>query len=480
MKFHTRAPFLLAGLIVAMLLLSLYSLTSYREQLGGSLRQKVMSDMEKANAQSVLLFNNMLSDYFTQLETVSLFCASNADVHPEEIVRLVKSYNEGNQYARLGLVGLDGIVYAGDGVIWDVSGRKYFQRAARGEKVISDVHVSDETVAEVIVLAEPVRKDGEIIAVVCGRYDVETFTHLMGSSQFEGNGATMVIQKDGRVVSSYEGLENFSTFYEALEQMDFSGSDTLESLKRRIQNDERGFFAYSKNGKDRYIYFSPTGYHDYTMVSLALAEPMEEQLHSISEQAYLLVLKNVLIYSVILACCWGIFISVRQLIKINLRDPLTRVYNKAGAHAAVERILRHPDCGSHHACLFIDLDNFKSVNDCYGHEAGDKLLQDVTEILADSFRKTDIVGRFGGDEFIVWMNGAPMDSAVKKAGALCESLRNVGGIPVSASIGIAGFPEHGKSYAEILHHADEALYQAKKAGKNMYSIYFAENEEDAL
>lgn len=477
MKFHARAPFLLAGLIVVMLLLSLYSLTSYRESLGNSLREKVMSDMEKANAQSVLLFNNMLTDYFTQLETVALFCASNADLHPEEIARLVKSFNDGNQYARLGLVGLDGIVFTGDGVIWDVSDRNYFRRAAAGERVISDVYVSDETGAAVIVLAEPIRKDGEIIAVVCGRYDVDTFTQLMGSSQFDGNGATMVIQKDGRVVSSYDGLESFDTFYEALEQMDFSQSDTLETLQRRIQNGEQGFFSYSRNGKDRYIYFSPTGYHDYTMVSLALAEPMEEQLHSISEQAFLLVLKNVLIYSVILICCWGIFISVRQLIKSNLRDPLTRVYNKAGAHTAVDQLLRHQVDDIHHTCLFIDLDNFKSVNDCYGHEAGDQLLQDITDILSDSFRKTDVIGRFGGDEFIVWMNGAPMDSAVKKAGALCENLRNVGGIPVSASIGIAGYPEHGASYSEILHHADQALYQAKKAGKNMYFVYVPDDSE---
>lgn len=480
MKFHTRAPFLLAGLIVAMLLLSLYSLTSYREKLGDTLREKVMSDMEKANAQSVLLFNNMLSEHFTQLETVALFCSSHADLHPEQIVRLVKSCNEGNQYARLGIVGLDGIVYTGDGVIWDVSGRDYFQRAAKGERVISDVYVSDETGADVIVLADPIRKDGEIIAVVCARYDVDLFTQLMGSSQFEGSGATMVIQKDGRVVSSYDGLENFSTFYEALEEMDFSGGDTLEALQRRIENGERGFFSYSKNGKGRYIYFSPTGYRDYAMISLALAEPMEEQLHRISEQAFFLVLKNVLIYSVILVCCWGIFISVRQLIKINLRDPLTRVYNKAGAHAAVDQILRHQVEAIHHVCLFIDLDNFKSVNDCYGHEAGDKLLQDVTEILADSFRKTDVIGRFGGDEFIVWMNGASMNSAMKKAGALCENLQSVGGIPVTASIGVAGYPEHGKTYTEVLHHADQALYQAKKAGKNMYSVYVPENEEDAL
>lgn len=476
-KVRTRAPFVLAGVIIVMLLLSFYSLTVYRDRLGATLRQKVQTDLARANAQSVLLFNSMMDDYFTQLDTVALFCAGNSGLEAEEVSRLIKSCNEGNHYMRLAVAAPDGMLYAGDGVMRDISSMDYFQRAMKGERVISDVYRSGETLEDVIVLAEPIRRGGEIIAVACARYDVNMFTQLMGNSQFQGHGATMVMQKDGRMVSSYEGMENFSNFYQALEQMDFRGGDTLDSLRRRIQNDESGLFTYFRNGKERYLYFSPTGSHDYIMISLVMAEPMERELAVISEQAYGLVLKNILIYSVIFLCCWGISITVRAIIRSNMRDPLTQVYNKAGTRAAVEQLIRHQAADRHHACLFLDLDNFKLVNDCYGHEAGDKLLQDVTGILVDNFRKTDVIGRFGGDEFIVWMNGTSLENAQKKAEKLVRQLRNLGGIAVSASVGLAAYPDHGGSYGEVLHNADQALYIAKKGGKNMCHVFTPEKTE---
>lgn len=479
MKVKTRAPFILAAVIIAMLLLSFYSLTVYRERLGDTLRQKVQSDLAKANAQSVLLFNNMIDSYFTQLDTVALFCAGNSGMNQEEVSRLIKSCNEGNRYMRLGVATLEGVLYAGDGIMRDISGMDYFKRAVQGERVISDVYRSGETEEDVIVLAEPVRRDGKIVATVNARYDVKMFTRLMGNSQFEGNGATMVMQKDGRMVSSYEGMEAYPTLYQALEKMDFSGADTLDSLRRRIQNGESGLFTYSRDGRYRYLYFSPTGCHDYTMISLVMAEPLERELGDISEQAYLLVIKNVLFYTVIFLCCWGISVTVRAIIRSNMRDPLTQVYNKAGTRVAVEQILRHQGADKRHACLFMDLDNFKLVNDCYGHEAGDKLLQDVTGILLDNFRKTDVIGRFGGDEFVIWMNGTSLENAEKKAAALCEKLRDVGGVTVSASVGVAGMPDHGHSYAEVLHNADKALYIAKKGGKDMCHVFTPDNGEES-
>lgn len=471
MNLRTRAPFLLAGIIILMLALSLHSLTLYRQRLENSLSQKIQTEMEQATKQSILLFSSMLRDHFTQLNTVALFCAVNPD--EDQVTRLIESCNEGSHYMRLGVAGPDGILYTGDGIQRDISGNAYFQRAMAGEQVISDVFRSEETGADVIALAGPIEREGRVVGMVCARYDVDMFTQLLSTSQFDGQGATLVMQKNGKMVSSYAGMENFGTFYDALTPMEFRGAATLENFRRRVQHGESGFFSYYRNGKERYLYFSPTGVNDYVMISLVMADAMDRQLSEISRQAFALVMKNVLLYSVILICCWGISATVREIIRCNQRDQLTQVYNKAGVRSMVEQLLRR-QLDSRHACLFVDLDNFKYVNDCYGHEAGDRLLQNVTEILTDSFRKTDIVGRFGGDEFIVWMTGAKVEHAVKKALALQKAMGTVGGIPVSASIGIAAYPEHGRSYSEVLHNADSALYAAKKAGKNTYSIYTPE------
>ena len=131
------------------------------------------------------------------------------------------------------------------------------------------------------------------------------------------------------------------------------------------------------------------------------------------------------------------------------------------------------------AVLFIDLDDFKKVNDTLGHETGDKLLITAANRLRQAVRKGDTVGRLGGDEFIVLLGGLS-DSAESTPVVenLLEQFRrpfNVDGrdMLLTASIGIALFPTDGKDASELLRNADSAMYHAKERGRNIYS-YFTE------
>ena len=127
--------------------------------------------------------------------------------------------------------------------------------------------------------------------------------------------------------------------------------------------------------------------------------------------------------------------------------------------------------------MILDLDNFKSVNDCLGHSYGDRILQECASILMKSFRRLDIVGRIGGDEFVVLAKDL---QAISNADIIASKLVNQlqwelpyedRTIKVSGSIGIAIFPYHGTSYEEIFDKADEALYSVKANGKGGYRIY---------
>jgi diguanylate cyclase (GGDEF)-like protein/PAS domain S-box-containing protein len=131
------------------------------------------------------------------------------------------------------------------------------------------------------------------------------------------------------------------------------------------------------------------------------------------------------------------------------------------------------------ACvMFIDLDGFKNVNDTRGHEAGDRLLKEVSRRLVSRVRQTDTVARIGGDEFLVIASGLHgADDAMLIAKKLLDEFgRPIAIEPyealVSASIGIALFPEHGDDIEQLIKHADEAMYRVKKARKN--GICFAE------
>lgn len=137
---------------------------------------------------------------------------------------------------------------------------------------------------------------------------------------------------------------------------------------------------------------------------------------------------------------------------------------------AVRRTLRKK---SSLAVLMIDVDHFKSLNDTFGHEAGDAALQSLGALLKGHFRAEDVVCRYGGEEFTVIMPEASKQSAEQRANALCEAAKQMvvqhRGQPlrsISLSIGIAAFGEHGESGESLISSADTALYAAKTAGRD--------------
>lgn len=131
------------------------------------------------------------------------------------------------------------------------------------------------------------------------------------------------------------------------------------------------------------------------------------------------------------------------------------------------------------AVLIIDMDNFKRVNDTYGHIAGDAVLRAVAGCLAEEMRRYDAIGRFGGEEFVAVLSDVDQAAAVaiserirERIGAL-EVPRHDGEPPItelSGSIGIACYPAHGSTVEDLLHAADSAMYAAKHCGRNRVEV----------
>lgn len=160
-------------------------------------------------------------------------------------------------------------------------------------------------------------------------------------------------------------------------------------------------------------------------------------------------------------------------------DLLTKLYNKATTEKLIEDFLLSHKGEAHPGALFIiDVDNFKTINDHLGHLYGDAVLSDLSEMLKSFFREDDIVGRIGGDEFLVFAKGISSKSvAIEKASDICGAFlrtytneRNENFV-VSGSVGISLFPDDGTTFEELFKGADTALYATKARGKNSYSFY---------
>jgi diguanylate cyclase (GGDEF)-like protein len=139
-------------------------------------------------------------------------------------------------------------------------------------------------------------------------------------------------------------------------------------------------------------------------------------------------------------------------------------------------VARSKRSGEPFAVLFVDLDNFKQVNDRHGHEAANVVLKGVAEELMAVVRATDLAARYGGDEFVVLLVRSGADGArvvAERARARVEALGRRLGYPaklVTASIGVAGFEPSDNGAADVLVAADRALYRAKTAGRNQVAI----------
>ena len=166
------------------------------------------------------------------------------------------------------------------------------------------------------------------------------------------------------------------------------------------------------------------------------------------------------------------------------RDVLTGLYNRGAVRQYVNRLLSdNPSQKTGiSALLMIDLDNFKNINDTYGHLFGDEVLTRSASQIRKLFRSNDIIGRIGGDEFTVFIDSIPDIELIKtRCSQLIEALHtsffeDESKISISASVGVALVPEHGNTLNELYRKADLALYQAKKLGKNQYCIY---NEKES-
>lgn len=160
------------------------------------------------------------------------------------------------------------------------------------------------------------------------------------------------------------------------------------------------------------------------------------------------------------------------------RDPLTGLLNRRRFLADLERhLLEARRTGIAGAVLFVDLDNFKEINDSLGHQAGDRLLVSVTEVIQQRLRGGDLFARLGGDEFAILLPSIDRVGAEMVATRLLDGLRHhtiayqQQKIGVTSSLGLALYPAHGEDTETLLAVADRAMYHAKAAGRNQISTY---------
>jgi len=160
-----------------------------------------------------------------------------------------------------------------------------------------------------------------------------------------------------------------------------------------------------------------------------------------------------------------------------VRDPLTGLFNRRYLYETFDREMARAKRKNYPiSMILIDFDNFKEINDSYGHQVGDEVLKSLGSLFLNNTRQGDIACRYGGDEFLIIMPGIHGKDALQRAKTLQQKIENlqesadIQNVFITASMGIAFYPKHGDNLEDIIKASDDALYEAKNAGRNRISL----------
>jgi diguanylate cyclase (GGDEF)-like protein/PAS domain S-box-containing protein len=352
------------------------------------------------------------------------------------------------------------------------------ERAMAGEEFVTTLRLRGRTLMTTYV---PVRETGAVTGVVCVAYDISELEEAQRlarrtEARLEGivasaRDAIITIDSAGRIVIFNEAAERMFG-YEAKEML----GGTLDRL---IPEADRALHAEHVRR-----YSAVTDPEPRQMNAGRALTALRANGERFNAEATLsrVQVDDETLATVILRDVTDRLTLEAELQHRALYDPLTELPNRTLLQDRLDQAIRRSRrTGEPFALLVGDLDNFKDTNDTLGHDAGDVVLKEVGVRLHASIREADTVARLGGDEFAIIVAGADRPAAVAAAERVLRALAAsvaVGDerVDVSASIGIAFYPEHGDDRRTLLRHADVAMYQAKRS-RRTYTFYSAGDDQ---
>lgn len=428
----------------------------------------------------------ILAIHYQYLNELAKEMGQDEELISQEHLDMLASIYESTDLERTALIEPDGTAHYDNGVVKNVSHRRYFKDAINGQQTLSDPLESSVDQETRVVLGVPIYdKNQQVIGVLGASYNVTTLSHMLFDDLFDGEGDTLIVTQTGKIITYEDGNankkqieygDNLFTYYA---EKNKKQENTLGQVQDDFLSNESGFIRLCLDNtqtKDYYMTYMSIGMNDWMLCYIVPVKAAQKSYAFIREYEMIFMLAFCVLVSILVI--YIVRKNNREKVKIleaAQRDALTGLYNKDHTQKFIEQILQKES--GPHGFVILDIDYFKSVNDSYGHLVGDKVLSMLGKFLESQFREDDIVGRIGGDEFVILMrNISDRDKAEQRIHNLLKNLpemkiEEMDNRGITISVGVALAPDNGNSFIELYRHADQALYETKRVGRNGYSIY---------
>lgn len=489
-RLRLRLNVLIAALLI---LTSVATLIVFQNNAVTKSVNQAYSTLENQAAQQKETILLGLTSRFDQLEVVAAGFSTLEEFEPARAANYLNAVANSVDFASTGCAGTDGMLYLSTGERADISQRAYYQSCLAGKSSLELVEQAILTKAPRLLFAVPIQRDGAAVGMVTGSFPLSWLGELLTVRSPQAGNYMYLCNEQGYFIS--HGNSENSAFNETVTNIyldsaisDYGDEYDTASLKKNMAAGEAGLFHYQTAKGERYAAYVPLGMNGWVLFNtmpadIVMAQSWESTCAAVGSVAVLSAISLVLLlYIVRLMNRWNNDLQALQKYELSrLRsraeaDSLTGLLNSKTLRIRIDEYLRLEGRRGRHALFLIDLDEFKHINDTIGHPEGDRILMETAAQLKKTFRSSDIVGRIGGDEFMVMMRDAGSDAIVRlKAAELRENLRllHTGkeGEPITCSMGAAVSDHQGTNFDQLYIKADRAMYGAKAKGKDTFVLF---------
>lgn len=316
-------------------------------------------------------------------------------------------------------------------------------------------------------------------------YPVERFSNTLYKSGYDPDSALVLVDIEGRILCRSGASDNrYVIDGNLLNTLESTDKAAAKSLRSRMNNGSRGNIDVEREKQKDVLIVAPLGTNHWDLVLCVTDDFIAKQMRYLRKNSSDMVTS--LFVVIVIFFCIVVFVNIMGRFRSNTKkkeledkadtDLLTGLNNKLATERKIKDFMLHnPDTQS---MLFIlDIDNFKKINDTMGHAFGDEVLRSLGKQIGGIFRASDIVGRVGGDEFMVFLKGIATEETILKEAKKVEDFfegfqaGEYVKYKATASIGVAIFPQEGADFETLYKAADQGLYKAKKRGKNQLAFY---------